>query len=360
MNRHQKKHPISNSVIIKNIFFWICIFLYFMFSVNINNYGAGHIQLFHSTLKIVSIQIITTYVCIYVLIPKFLNTKKTFLFIFWLAVLLFSMFALYSAINIYLFEPKYIEYYTEIAKFYAQKTFSERIIVFSVLLSKSIKFLTPAALLLMARFYKNQQKLLKQNEQKKTAELSALKHQLNPHFLFNTLNNLYTLAIEKSDTTPEVIERLSHILDYMLYRCDENFVSLKKEIELIDSYLALEKIRYGKRVVVTFEKDIKKDVKIAPLLLLTFIENAFKHGVSQELKQAKININIGLLDQDIIFSLSNTKPKNAVANKLDKTSKPLGLQNIKKQLELLYQNNHILETEENENNFSLSLTLKQH
>ncbi|GGX02824.1 histidine kinase [Aquimarina muelleri] len=324
-----------------------------MLSSNVTNFEAGYIQLFHSTCKIIIPQIITAYVCLFILIPKFLNTKKTILFIFWLIILLVTMFVLYVTIHMYFYEPKYVQYYNEIAKKYAEDPFLKRLSSFSVFLSKSIKFLTPTALLLMVQFYKNQQRYLKLNEQKKIAELTALKHQLNPHFLFNTMNNLYALAIKKSDQTPEVIEKLSDILDYMLYRCNDIFVSLQKEIELIENYLSLEKVRYGKRVQISFEKDIQQDVRIAPLILLTFIENAFKHGVSQELKEAFISIKISFEGDYIIFNIKNSKSKTHVEKSID----CIGLNNVKKQLDLLYSTNYSLEIKDKKKSYVLTLKL---
>ncbi|WP_132066021.1 MULTISPECIES: sensor histidine kinase [Aquimarina] len=222
-------------------------------------------------------------------------------------------------------------------------------------MSKSIKFLTPTALLLMFRFYKNQQNYLKLNEQKKIAELTALKNQLNPHFLFNTLNNLYALAIKKSDHAPEVIEKLSDILDYMLYRCNNKFVSIQKEIELIENYIALEKIRYGNRVRISFKNNSTEDSKIAPLLLLTFIENAFKHGVTQELKEAFISITISSDNHHIIFNIENSKSTISAENK---NQKCIGLSNVQKQLDLLYGDDYSLDIEEESDKYCVRLILK--
>jgi LytS/YehU family sensor histidine kinase len=207
----------------------------------------------------------------------------------------------------------------------------------------------------MFRFYKNQQNYLKLNEQKKIAELTALKNQLNPHFLFNTLNNLYALAIKKSDQTPEVIEKLSDILDYMLHRCNSKFVSIQKEIELIENYIALEKIRYGNRVRISFKNNSTSDSKIAPLLLLTFIENAFKHGVSQELKEAFISITISSDKNHIVFTIENSKSAISVHNK---DQQCIGLNNVQKQLGLLYGDDYSLDIKEESNTYSVHLILK--
>ncbi|BAO75799.1 sensor histidine kinase [Winogradskyella sp. PG-2] len=312
MDSSRNTYHFFNATFFKHTIFWLGVFLYFIVTSDLTYFEAGYIQLFHSTCKILIPQIITAYVCLFVLVPKFLNTKKTALFALWLIILLVVVFSLYIVLHMYLYEPKYYQFFNETTKKYAEESYWERITNFSLFFSKAIKFLTPTALLLMARFYKNQQKYLKLNEQKKTAELTALKHQLNPHFLFNTLNNLYPLALKKSDQTPEVIEKLSDMLDYMLYRTNETFVSLQKEIELIENYLSLEKVRYGKRVKISFENTIIEDVKIAPLLLLTFIENAFKHGVSQELKKAYITIAITVENNQILFSIENSKSKTSI------------------------------------------------
>lgn len=342
--------------LVKHILFWLSIFLYFVLTTNMEYYGGGYMQVLEIYIIIVGIQIITAYTFLNILVPKFLNTKKTTQFVFSSLLLLISSFTLYVTVKVYYFDPKYFEFYSEQTQKYASQSYIDRLLDFQVFLSKAIKFSTPAALLLMARFYKNQQKLLQLNEQKKTAELSALKHQLNPHFLFNTLNNLYALSLKKADETPEAISKLSDILDYMLYRCNEQFVSLYKEVELIENYLTLEQIRYSKRVAVTFKNEVTTDVKIAPLLLLTFIENAFKHGVSEELKQAKIAISLKVDDAKIFFTIFNTIPKTAAYTSNGDAA--IGLKNVKKQLELLYPNSHILDIDKTTDSYTVNLIVK--
>lgn len=122
--------------------------------------------------------------------------------------------------------------------------------------STSLYYAYPCVILVAILFYIEKQKLLELHEKKREAELNALKNQLNPHFLFNTLNSLYLLALKKSEKTIKVIENLSHILDYMLYRCDKKYVLLRDELTLINKYLELEQIRYGKRVNVIFDESI--------------------------------------------------------------------------------------------------------
>jgi len=161
------------------------------------------------------------------------------------------------------------------------------------------------------------------------AELNALKNQLNPHFIFNTLNNIYSLAIKRSELTAEAVAKLSGILDYVLYRCNENHVALVDEIEMIENYLALEKIRFGERVQVTLVNNVKEHIEVAPLLYLTLVENAFKHGVSQELKQANIRMMFSKSSEGVIFDIVNSKPQEYASNE---SNQSIGLKNLKRQL----------------------------
>lgn len=344
--------------IFRHVLFWAIVYLYFVLSVNNIGMFAGYRHIWESFGLIVLAQIIVAYTCIYILIPKFLDQSKIIHFVLWLLILLILVFALYQGVKMFYFDIIYFDSYNQVQKTYALEPYWKRLTYFSVYLSKFILFLTPAALLLMSRFYKNQQKFLMLNEQKKIAELTALRNQLNPHFLFNTLNNLYALALDKSDITPEVIERLANILDYMLYRCKANYVALRKEIELIENYIALEEIRYGHRVVVNFDHHVDADVNIAPLLLLTFVENAFKHSVSQELKKAEIKISLTLDLSDIIFTIRNTKPNNSPDVSL-KNEEALGLKNVNQQLELLYSNSHSLIIIETDDCYETRLKLKR-
>lgn len=178
------------------------------------------------------------------------------------------------------------------------------------------------------------------------------------HFLFNTLNNLYALALKKSDKTPEVIAKLSEILDYILYQCKDNYVPLEKEIELLENYISLEKVRYGNRVEVIFDKDLHDNLKIAPLILLTFVENAFKHGISQELEKGNIHISISAREDTIVFKLSNSKPLTSISSEeIDKKS--IGMKNIIKQLDLLYSNTYDLNISESNSDYNLRLELHE-
>jgi two-component system LytT family sensor kinase len=199
----------------KHLLFWLAVYGAYFITANWTFY-QNVTQVAEMYFMMTCLQIIVAYTTLNFLIPKFLNKKKIVVFICLEIVVLVSVVACYHYGKTLYFYPKYPDLFAEQIRIFGYLPLWERVANLPVTLSKSVFYLSPTIVLLLFRFYKNQQKLLKLNEQKKTAELTALKHQLNPHFLFNTLNNLYALAIKKSDQTPEVIEKLSNILDYML------------------------------------------------------------------------------------------------------------------------------------------------
>ncbi len=348
-----KNTPTFFSIqLVRHLLFWVAVFTYFIITIEIEYFGS-YKKAIESRAILVFMQIITAYSCLRFLIPRYLISKRYILFGIGLLLLLMVTYALFVCIQEFYYQPKYFESDDVLAVYDSNKRFWYYIFKIQTFASKSVKFLTPAIILMTAKFYKNQQTYLKLNEQKKSTELTTLKHQLNPHFLFNTLNNLYALSINKSDEAPEVIAKLSEMLDYMLYGCNDKYVALQKEIELIENYLALEQMRYGKRVAIQFTNKVENDVKIAPLILLTFIENAFKHGVSQELKEAYIHIQIALEGNYIHFDITNSIAKNRVST----NKESIGLANVKKQLELLYSRDYYLDLKEDKECFNVHLKL---
>jgi sensor histidine kinase YesM len=312
-------------------------------------YEKNKIFLFESVFFKFLLQIILAYTIIKLLIPYLLNKNRKFLFFACSFVLIYIAFVTYSIFKYYYLIPSYPVEFANRPPFILKDRFTH----FYAIIGSIPGYLLPTIILVIFNYYKQQKEIASLLDQKKTSELNALKNQLNPHFLFNTLNNLYTLALKKSDKTPEVIAKLSEILDYMLYQCKDNFVSINNEVVLLNNYISLEKVRYGKRLDVHFIHTIEHEVKIAPLLLLTLVENAFKHGVSQEIDIAKIKIKILAQSKSIIFNIENTKPKHTLV----KTREGIGLQNIRKQLELLYSNNYTLDINDNENTFSVTLKI---
>lgn len=182
-------------------------------------------------------------------------------------------------------------------------------------------------------------------------ELTMLKAQINPHFLFNTLNNIYGMALKKADETPDVILQLSKVMRYNIYEAAKKTISLTKDIENIKDFIQIQKIRYH-QLTVSFIEDIDNPFqKISPLILIQFVENAFKHGVSESLGEAFITVDIRLKNGILIYFIENSKQKQPHEH-----STKIGLKNIRRQLELLYPN-HTLSVEDKNNRYSVTLTI---
>jgi two-component system, LytTR family, sensor kinase len=170
--------------------------------------------------------------------------------------------------------------------------------------------------------------------EKQEAELNYLKSQTNPHFLFNTLNNIYSLARDKSDLTPESILRLSKILRFMLYETGGQYIAIEQEVKIMTDYIALEKLRYDESLRVNFNHNLE-DVKqaIPPLLLIPLVENAFKHGVSETRNQPFVDIHLSVKSRQLLFVVKNSVESSLIEERMKEN---IGLANLRRQLELLY------------------------
>jgi len=194
-----------------------------------------------------------------------------------------------------------------------------------------------------------------QNE-KLIAELNFLKAQINPHFLFNTLNNLYYLAYSKSENTTEVIAKLSQMMRYMIYDSNHPKVLLSKEIEYMQSYISLEKMRLSNQVPIQFEiEGNTENVWITPLIFITFLENAFKHGVINNNPNAWVKIFIRLKDKECVYTVENSKPP-VKAEPTEKSG--IGLKNVQRRLELSYPGQYTLLIEDKPHVYFVQLNLQ--
>ncbi|SFE29352.1 Histidine kinase [Chitinophaga sp. CF118] len=196
----------------------------------------------------------------------------------------------------------------------------------------------------------------KQTEKEKlNAELSYLKAQINPHFLFNTLNTIYSLAIDKSDQTPAAVIKLSGMMRYVISDAGHHLVSLSKEIEYLQNYIELQKIRFGDSVPLSFKVNgILAGEQIAPLILISFVENAFKHGINAS-EDSDIRITIDITAHQLNFTAFNNK---VTVKEMPEDRGGLGIENTKQRLQLLYPGRHTLEITDNPHYFSVSLLLK--
>lgn len=199
-------------------------------------------------------------------------------------------------------------------------------------------------------------KLLDSEKQKVQIELKALKAQINPHFFFNTLNSIYSMALDKDQRLPGTILQLSDLMRYFLYEAKADFVPLKKELQVLQDFIALQKIRSTEKLLV--EVNINGEIdeqKIAPLLLITFLENAFKHGAKGSTGMAFVRMNLDVTKHELHFFLENNKGK--IDDIEINEHKGVGLENVKRRLELIHPFTHELKIGEEPERFYVKLQI---
>ncbi|WP_165395224.1 sensor histidine kinase [Flagellimonas allohymeniacidonis] len=295
--------------------------------------------LFLENLKRVPAMLLAVYGFNYYLVPSFYQKRRYLFFALGAFILFYFASAFDRIVNVYLYEPLFRK------GPFVQETVSEIFSDVEFLLFGYLPALltaTFAMTLTKMAYEKNEmeRERLQLQSDKNQAELDALKSQIHPHFLFNTLNNLYALTVQKSDKAPKMVESLSGMLDYILYQCNEKYVPLENEIELIKNYIELEKIRFGDGIELDcrfdFDRSKYKELKIAPLLLLSIVENAFKHGASGQIRNPKVDIHLYLEKENLFFEVKNTKEINKLPDHTGFT-KGIGVANLKQQLQRLYK-----------------------
>jgi len=228
-------------------------------------------------------------------------------------------------------------------------------------LVKTVRYYTPAMAILAWNSHEARRSELERmqllEKEKIANELKFLKAQINPHFLFNTLNNLYSYVVNQSPKAPDMIMQLSGILDYVLYKSQKGEVTLQEEVDTIEHFLQLERIRYGDRLQVDFHKAGNLATPVSPLILLSVVENAFKHGASGDIDSPKIRIQIKEEQGTILGRIWNTKSQHQ-GELNDAYKEGIGLSNFKRQLDLIYPERHELRIEDQEDSFCVSLSIK--
>ena len=330
--------------------FWVGVWFFFVYFFSYNSIDSVYITWFSSLL--LPIAIITTYLTIYILIPRYLLPKKYFkLILYGFYVVALSMYLIVLAIyGSFIFITN-----LDISKVPPMGRNFIFIFILVYLVVGLISFITILNhnFRVQSQFKALENKILETNLQIKEQELNYLKKQIHPHFLFNTLNTIYGFALKKSDYTPEIILKLSNLLDYILYQVQKPKVSITEEIAHINEYIDLEKIRFQDRLQVEFTSSIANNfLEIPPMLFMPFIENAFKHGsiINHFLS---IEIELAIHNNQLSFSC-----KNSAITKEKSLSNGIGLENIKKRLHLLYPENHILTIATIEDSFVVNLTIK--
>jgi two-component system, LytTR family, sensor kinase len=286
--------------------------------------------------------LVIVYLNVFYLIRKYYKTRQYLTYYFILLVL----------IGIYIFAAMALE------NFIMPRTRTAETIMYAIIFNffNIARYCVIAFLLFDIQEKFDQGKQLDQIKiEKVNTEINYLRAQINPHFLFNTLNNLYGLALEKSERTPEVILKLSKIMDYMLFDLDGNKVPLEKDVENLENYIELERIRQGNNARIVFQKSGTIDNQmIEPLLLLPLVENAFKHGVNKMIEGAYLAIKLDVDGKEIRFEVINNYRQSTSEKQMHSS---IGLTNLRRRLELFYPNRYILSIKDDSVNYHVMLTL---
>lgn len=341
LKRLLKKIPL-------HLLFWLVVWFFFFVFFSVGSENKNFIFWFSTILSVITI--VASYVVVYYLIPDFLLTKKYKSFVLYVFYAL--VFIVCAVLMTVVFGFVFF-YNLEFQKMPGLTKNSGVIIVCSLL----IIALAGGFKILKHNYQSIEEKKALENRflqtqlELKEQELRFLKMQIHPHFLFNTLNTLYGFALKKSDQAPEMILKLSSLLDYILYQVEKPFVFLKDEINHIEDYIMLEKSRFQDSVEVAIIKDNFDDaLQVPPMLLLPFVENAFKHGWQID-GRLKVNISLKVDNKFISFNVQNTAKQKV------RSKKGIGLQNIKKRLDMLYGKDGFLKISEDENLFTIDLKI---
>ena len=332
-NRKQKEIGIHVSI-------WV-IFAFFNLLQASTNYT-------HVLLVLLS-NILLFYINYLFLVPQFLLKKKTILYVVFATALVVLMVFIFSEL-----EPRFL---TDRPGNLLRPELGGprkhlRFFIPSVL--NVLLIVTGIAIKMYNEWSKNEINKIEIEVQKSNTELHFLKHQLSPHFLFNSLNSIYSLTNKKSNDASEAVITLSELMRYMLYETNNEFVSLDKELDYVHNYLKLQRLRIANNENVTLNiRGNTSDEKIRPLLLISFIENAFKYGTDFK-GNTEVKIEIQIKENELNFTCQNL----IGTRKTDKDHSGIGLNNTKERLELLYPDKHVLLVEEKDDRFVVDLTLK--
>ena len=349
----------------RHVIFWTAwwLFLGFLYAFIPVTRGMGYLQTLPrsmlNSLIFIPVHMFLAYSLMYFVIPVYVVREKYKMAVFSSIILVFATASLSAGISIYL-----------LALFQNLILPQKFVLPFSNSSTPQTKFFLSlmaglrgsftigglaAAIKLMKHWHVEGQRNLQLQKENVESQLQVLKAQVHPHFLFNTLNNIYSYTQNTSQTASKLVVGLSEILRYMLYEGSQPLVPLSKELSMIDEYINLEKIRYGNKFELhTNLPQNTRDLYIAPLLLLPFVENCFKHGISTILDHPWMNLDISFYENTMSMKLLNSKP----STDLSSHHLGIGIENVRRRLSLLYPNKHELVINNEEEVFIVNLKIE--
>jgi sensor histidine kinase YesM len=335
-----------NRLILHSLFWIISFYIllhHFSISSEITPVDYIFTALFHLSI------VVSVYINLYFLIPNFLNRQRYPIYVFSLIVLFLVFYGLHALTFEILSDIFFPGYY--LITFYDYIELLKYFVIYTGL----------TTLFILSKYWfellDSKKKLAEAEKEKIQHELKSLKAQVNPHFLFNSLNTIYSLALKKSDKSAEVILKLADVLRYMIYESNAEKVELQKELDFIKKYIDLQKLRTNAANAVKYTETGAVDTQmVAPLIFIVFIENAFKHGLKGDTKNQFLNIRFDISVREIVLLIENNRGKSGELEQ--EGYKGLGLENVKRRLELMYPRRHYLAISENHDKFMIRLVLQ--
>jgi len=335
--------------ILIHIAYWVCMILVFTFfwGARLSNYWVC----FYNELVFLPVKLLVVYFGLYYLIPKLLLKGK------YIKTLIASIIMLvFGGIM-----QRLLAYYSSIPQLGVitpgVQLFDTIEILHHIININSVMII-PFAIKIYSYSLEKENRILTLSKEKAQAELQFLRSQIQPHFLFNVLNDLYAMALKQSDKTPEMILKLSDLMRYVFQESTANYVPVEKELNYIRNYIDLERLRYGKRFSVDLQ--VKGDISkcsIAPLLLLPFVENAFKHSTTNETNGAWIRVELTVNKQELILEVANSFDPEAT--KANHVSSGIGIQNVRHRLDIIYPNRYSFVTDTFSKQYISTLKISQ-
>jgi len=341
-----KIKTIYRNRLVQHILFWLVSY-YVLLNLFTPSGKIEKIDIIYTALFLATI-FPGIYTNLSILIPRYLSRKRYFVYGILLAITTLAT----AGFNL-LFFDKWVSYILPGYYFISYYEFFD-IVKFVV------TFIGITSLLKLSKGWfelsEAKHRLSQLQKEKAETELKALKGQINPHFLFNSLNSIYSLALSHSEKTPEIVLKLSDIMRYIIYEANVDRVKLTKEIQYLKDYIEMQKLRTDNRATITFEiTGDPENVRIAPLLFFPLIENSFKHGIKGATSQSFVFIKLQTTDEFVTLTVENNK---GITDDVEKKEyKGIGLANVKKRLEMIYPGAHQLKITDGEETFKVELTI---
>lgn len=348
-----------------HLVFWMLIFFAICIQASFGIKVHDWVYFSYSLRTLIIIMLVHYFFALYA-IPKLLIPVKIFSFIIVcllsLIFMTYSMKVTFYSMNVFNLTPPLLN---NVSSFYLSKDFLETlvdpILHYNTIIFNFFIFFTVLIKITKDFFTKNLQNLKLENKyislekENIKLELNFLKSQIHPHFFFNTLNNIYSLISDKDEIAADIVLRLSNLMRYSLYESNNNHILLTRELDFLSDYVRLEQIRHKNHVSIKLDiEGITGNYIIPPLILITFVENAFKHGINKTIDASYVNININIINDELIFYIENSKP---LKFKNDEQG-GIGILNIKRRLDIMFKDRYILNIQNEPLKFKVHLKIK--